>query len=76
MFTNTCLQLHVYKYIITYIYIYTYVYTYMCVGSYVEACKEVAKEYDVPCIDTFDLMQGGEEERAGYLRDGLHLNER
>ena len=42
---------------------------------YVNACKAVGKEFDVPVIDNWTTMGGESAERGDYLRDGLHLNE-
>jgi lysophospholipase L1-like esterase len=42
---------------------------------FVNACKAVGKEFDVPVIDNWTTMGGDSAERGDYLRDGLHLNE-
>lgn len=48
--------------------------------SYAEAVIEVGKKENVPVIDTFEILWGavgGDEKKlAGYLSDGLHLNEK
>jgi len=45
--------------------------------KYSEACKTVASELDVPCLNMFDLMvnEGGDNDGFGrYLWDGLHFS--
>jgi lysophospholipase L1-like esterase len=40
---------------------------------YAQACKEVAKEADVPVIDLWSVFQQTQNWRQAYLCDGLHL---
>ena len=45
--------------------------------KYADACKTVASQLDVPCLNMFDLMvkEGGENFGFGkYLWDGLHFS--
>jgi len=42
---------------------------------YVEACKAVGQEFNIPVIDNWTTLGGDSAERGDYLRDGLHLNE-
>ena len=45
--------------------------------KYADACKTVASQLDVPCLNMFDLMvkEGGENCGFGkYLWDGLHFS--
>ena len=45
---------------------------------YVDAIKEIAKEFDIPVLDLYrdlGIDLNPDEERAKYSRDGLHLND-
>ncbi len=41
---------------------------------YVNACKDVGKEFHVPVVDNWTTLGGASEQRGGFLRDGLHLS--
>jgi hypothetical protein len=43
--------------------------------KYAEACKMVASQLDVPCLDMFKLMQeDGDGDFGRFLSDGLHFS--
>ena len=44
-------------------------------GQYADACKDVAKETNIPYLDLYTLMQEGNDRDFGkYFYDGLHFN--
>ncbi|KAF3334685.1 GDSL esterase/lipase [Carex littledalei] len=44
-------------------------------GTYARQCVELAEEMQIPCIDTWSVMQQTEGWQKSFLRDGLHLTE-
>ena len=42
--------------------------------KYVLVVKDLAKKYNLPFVDLWNLLKGDTTERGKFLSDGLHLN--
>jgi len=43
--------------------------------TYALAVKDIAKKYNLPVVDLWNVLKGDTVERVRFLSDGLHLNE-
>mmetsp|Transcript_10604 Transcript_10604/g.17286 ORF Transcript_10604/g.17286 Transcript_10604/m.17286 type:complete len:275 (-) Transcript_10604:166-990(-) len=42
--------------------------------EYVQVCKALGKQYQIPVVDAWTALGGATNNRADFLSDGLHLN--
>ena len=43
--------------------------------NYALAVKDIARKYNLPVVDLWNVLKGDTVERVRFLSDGLHLNE-